>query len=93
MGVEGIASSGRTGAFHDYAGLGIQHILTGWDHLLFVLGLVFLIGWGSSFLWTVTAFTLRRLPIAWPKIATAVPAYGIGSLVAYWFFERVAGLW
>jgi hypothetical protein len=35
---------------------------------------------------------LRRLPIAWPKVVTAIPAYGIGSLAAYWFFERLAGL-
>jgi hypothetical protein len=52
------AGSGRTGVFRDYARLGVQHILTGWDHLLFVLGLVLLVGWGSSLLWTVTAFTL-----------------------------------
>jgi len=195
------ATGGRSGVFRDYARLGVQHILTGWDHLLFVLGLVLLVGWGSSLLWTVTAFTLghsvtlalaslglvkvpqgpieaaialsiyvlaveltrrrdgrrtvmqrapwlvagsfgllhglgfagalsevglpsaeiplalfsfnvgiefgqlafiaavllviaalRRLPIAWPRAATAVPAYGIGILAAYWFFERIAGL-
>jgi hydrogenase/urease accessory protein HupE len=52
------AGSGKPGVLHDYARLGIQHILTGWDHLVFVLGLVLLVGWGSSLLWTVTAFTL-----------------------------------
>jgi hydrogenase/urease accessory protein HupE len=52
------AGSGRSGVFRDYARLGVQHILTGWDHLLFVLGLVLLVGWGSSLLWTVTSFTL-----------------------------------
>lgn len=183
----------------DYARVGIEHILSGWDHLLFVLGLVLLVGWGRMLLWTVTAFTLghsvtlalavlgfvrfppqpiealiafsiyllaielaRRqshrqtlmdrvpwivaggfgllhglgfagalqqvglpegeIPLAlfafnvgieigqlafvalvlaswaalravsfeWPKWALRVPAYGIGTLAAYWFFERVA---
>ncbi|WP_224244206.1 HupE/UreJ family protein [Hyalangium gracile] len=195
------AGSGRLGVLRDYATLGVEHILTGWDHLLFVLGLVLLVGWGSRLLWTVTAFTLghsvtlglaslglvtvpqapmeaaialsiyvlaveltrrregqrtftqrapwlvasgfgllhglgfagalsevglppaeiplslfsfnagielgqlvfisavllltaalRRLPITWPKGATAAPAYAIGILAAFWFFERVAGL-
>jgi hypothetical protein len=40
-----------------YALLGVEHILTGWDHLLFVLGLVLLVGPGRMLLWTVTAFT------------------------------------
>ena len=196
------ASSGHTGVFRDYARLGVQHILTGWDHLLFVLGLVLLVGWGGPLLWTATAFTvghsvtlalaslgvvhvpqppieaaialsiyvlaveltrrhagirtftqrapwlvaasfgllhglgfagalsevglpsaeiplallsfnvgielgqlafiagvllvgaaLRRLPIAWPRLATAAPAYATGGVAIYWFCERVAGLW
>ena len=40
------ADSSRTGVFKDYAVLGVGHILHGWDHLLFVLALVLLIGWG-----------------------------------------------
>ncbi len=42
----------------DYVEIGIDHILTGWDHLLFVLGLVLLLGWGRALAWAVTAFTL-----------------------------------
>ncbi|MCP3983595.1 MAG: HupE/UreJ family protein [bacterium] len=49
--------AGSMGVFRGYAGLGVEHILTGWDHLLFVLGLVLLVGWGRRLLWTVTAFT------------------------------------
>lgn len=41
-----------------YTRIGIEHILSGWDHLLFVLALVLLIGRGRRLLWTVTAFTL-----------------------------------
>ncbi len=51
------ADSSRPGVFKDYAVLGVEHILFGWDHLLFVLALVLLVGWGSSLLWTITAFT------------------------------------
>lgn len=183
----------------DYTRVGIEHILSGWDHLLFVLGLVLLVGWGRMLLWTVTAFTLghsvtlalaalgfvkfpprpiealiafsiyllaielarrqshrqtlmdrvpwivaggfgllhglgfagalqqvglpegeiplalfafnvgiemgqlafvalvvaswvalRAIPLEWPNWALRAPAYGIGTLAAYWFFERLA---
>jgi hypothetical protein len=50
---------GRLGVFAGYAALGVEHILGGWDHLLFVLALVLLIGgWGKRLVWTITAFTL-----------------------------------
>lgn len=49
---------GRLGVVSSYGVLGVEHILSGWDHLLFVLALVLLVGWGRSLLWTVTAFTL-----------------------------------
>ena len=42
---------------HAYLALGLEHILTGPDHLLFVLGLVLLVR-GRQLLWTITAFTL-----------------------------------
>lgn len=48
----------RFGVLGAYIGLGVEHILTGWDHLLFVFGLVLLVGAGRSLLWTITAFTL-----------------------------------
>ncbi|MCG8455568.1 MAG: HupE/UreJ family protein [Holophagales bacterium] len=51
-------SSGRLGVTRDYIELGLHHILAGWDHLLFVLGLVFLVRGGKRLLWTITAFTL-----------------------------------
>jgi hydrogenase/urease accessory protein HupE len=40
-----------------YTQLGIEHILTGADHLLFVLGLLFLVGFNRRLVWTITAFT------------------------------------
>jgi hydrogenase/urease accessory protein HupE len=43
-----------------YTTLGIEHILTGFDHLCFVLGLVLIVGFNRRLLWTVTAFTLAH---------------------------------
>jgi hydrogenase/urease accessory protein HupE len=195
------ADSSRAGVFKDYAALGVGHILLGWDHLLFVLALVLLVGWGRSLAWTITSFTaghsvtlalaalgavhvpqapieaaialsiyflavelasvrkdkrtltqrapwavaagfgllhglgfagalaevglptaeiplalfsfnvgielgqlafvgavllvaaaLRTVPVAWPQWARAVPAYGIGTMAAYWFLERAVSL-
>lgn len=40
-----------------YALLGVEHILGGIDHLLFVIGLLFLVGFRRQLLWTITAFT------------------------------------
>ncbi|MCH9646737.1 MAG: HupE/UreJ family protein [Deltaproteobacteria bacterium] len=47
-----------SGVIWSYSRLGIEHIASGIDHLLFVLGLVLLVGGGRRLLWTVTAFTL-----------------------------------
>lgn len=43
-----------------YLSLGVEHILLGVDHLLFVLALVILIGSASPLLWTITAFTIAH---------------------------------
>jgi hydrogenase/urease accessory protein HupE len=43
-----------------YVALGIEHILSGFDHLLFVLALLFLVGFNRQLLWTITAFTLAH---------------------------------
>ena len=42
----------------DYSLLGMEHIWGGIDHLLFVFGLLLLVGGGGRLLWTITAFTL-----------------------------------
>ncbi len=41
-----------------YAALGVEHILSGIDHLLFILGLVLLVRGRRAVPWTITAFTL-----------------------------------
>lgn len=43
-----------------YTVLGIEHILSGIDHLLFVIGLLFLVGFRRQLLWTITAFTVAH---------------------------------
>jgi HupE / UreJ protein len=42
----------------DYSFLGMEHIWGGIDHLLFVFGLLLLVGGGTRLLWTITAFTV-----------------------------------
>lgn len=44
----------------DYTGLGVEHILTGLDHLLFVVALTLLVRRGRQLLATITAFTLAH---------------------------------
>jgi hydrogenase/urease accessory protein HupE len=43
-----------------YMLLGVEHILTGFDHLLFVAGLLFLVGFQRRLIWTITAFTVAH---------------------------------
>jgi len=43
-----------------YTGLGVEHILTGWDHLCFVLGLLFLVGFKRRLISTITFFTIAH---------------------------------
>jgi hypothetical protein len=43
-----------------YLLLGLEHILGGIDHLLFVASLLFLVGFQRRLVWTITAFTLAH---------------------------------
>jgi hydrogenase/urease accessory protein HupE len=53
----GRASPGRLEVVRTYTILGIEHILSGFDHLLFVLALVLLVHGMRRLLVTITAFT------------------------------------
>ena len=53
-----------------YTILGVQHILSGVDHLLFVAGLLFLVGFRRRLIGTITAFTLAH------SITLACSAFG-----------------
>ncbi len=56
-----------------FLSLGVEHILMGWDHLIFLFGLILLGGTFRSLLGTVTAFTVAH------SITLAVAALGIWS--------------
>lgn len=43
-----------------YGVLGVEHIVGGFDHLLFVLSLLFLVGFGRRLVGTITAFTVAH---------------------------------
>lgn len=57
-----------------YTVLGVEHILTGIDHLLFVVGLLFLVGFRRRLFWTITAFTAAH------SLTLALGALGILTL-------------
>ena len=47
-----------TAVFNRYLSLGIEHLILGPDHLLFLLALILLIGLRRKLIWVLTAFTL-----------------------------------
>lgn len=54
--------------------LGLEHILLGPDHLLFVLGLVWIVGWRWMLVRTITAFTVAHsLTLAVATFGSATP--------------------
>lgn len=67
-----------------YTQLGIEHILEGYDHLLFVLALLLIISSFSNLFWTVTCFTLAHsitLAIASLNIFT-LPSAPVETVIA-----------
>lgn len=57
-----------------YTTLGIEHILTGFDHLLFVVALLFLVGFERRLVYTITAFTAAH------SLTLALSAFGLLTL-------------
>ena len=55
-----VAAPGALEVARTYFALGVEHILAGVDHLLFVLGLLFLVGSWGRLIGTVTAFTVAH---------------------------------
>ena len=53
-------NNARTLAVPAFLTLGVEHILTGYDHLSFVFGLLLLVGYGWNLLKTITAFTIAH---------------------------------
>lgn len=95
------ASNGGAG-FSSFLGMGIAHILTGYDHLLFLLGLVLVGGPLRSLALAVTAFTvshsitlaLAALDVWTPSTRIVEPCIALS--IAYigvenWFVDSAAG--
>ena len=72
----------------DYSVLGFGHIWGGIDHLMFVFGLLLLVGGGSRLIWTITAFTVGHsitlslvtlgyfeYPVAWVEFTIALSIF------------------
>ncbi len=51
---------GRGEIARAYLVLGVEHILSGVDHLMFVAALLFLVGFRRKLIWTISAFTLAH---------------------------------
>jgi len=71
-----------------YLVLGVEHLFTGLDHMLFITGLLLLIQSRSLLLWTITAFTaghsitlslaalgLIHFPVAWIEFGIALSLF------------------
>lgn len=73
----------KASAAKAYVGIGVEHIIFGWDHLLFVIGLTLLVGgrrvWGVA-----TAFTLAHsLTLAATAIGgVTLPSRPVETLIA-----------
>jgi hypothetical protein len=72
-----------------YGALGVEHLLTGFDHLLFVVGLLAIVRGGRALVVTLTAFTLGHsltlaaATLGWLRFDPALAELGIAvSLVA-----------
>jgi hydrogenase/urease accessory protein HupE len=79
----------------DYFLLGIDHLITGWDHVLFVVGLAFLVGRSRPLVYAVTAFTLGHsltlgaLSLGLASVPAAPVEIGIALTLVYLAVELV----
>ncbi|MGD8606173.1 MAG: HupE/UreJ family protein [Myxococcales bacterium] len=74
----------RSHSFSEYLRLGVEHLLTGWDHLTFVIGLLILFGWHRRLIAAITAFTLgHSLTLALSVLGIVrVPQMAVEALIA-----------
>jgi hydrogenase/urease accessory protein HupE len=71
-------------SFFEYLMLGVEHLMTGWDHLTFVIGLLILFGWHRRLIAAVTAFTVgHSLTLALSVLGfISVPQAVVEALIA-----------
>lgn len=79
------AQDDESHSFFGYLMLGVGHLLTGWDHLTFVLGLLILFGWHRRLIAAVTAFTLgHSLTLALSVLRiVSLPILLVEALIAF----------
>lgn len=65
------AAQGRAAVVGDYLRLGVEHLLSGADHILFVVGLLLLLRRRRSLIQAITAFTLGH------SVSLALAALGV----------------
>jgi hydrogenase/urease accessory protein HupE len=76
-----------TATLRDYVGLGVHHLLIGWDHLLFLLGLLLLARRAREALLSLTAFTvghsltLSASVLGWVSFPTALAELAIAASI------------
>ncbi len=87
------ASRGRVAA--DYLRLGVEHLLFGWDHVLFLLALLLLVGFRPSLVWAITAFTvghsvtLAFATLGWVRVPEASVELAISASILWMAAELV----
>jgi hydrogenase/urease accessory protein HupE len=92
------ASAGSAEVAETYLGLGVLHILTGVDHLLFVLALLLIVNGVARVVWTVTAFTvahsitLAAASLGWVHIPGPPVEAAIALSIVFVAAEIVHGL-
>lgn len=80
---------GDNGSFGMFFRLGIDHILTGHDHLLFLLGLWLVVARVRELVWVVTSFsvahslTLAASTLGWVRVPDALIEPAIAATIAY----------
>lgn len=76
---------GESRSFFEYLMLGVEHLVAGWDHLMFVIGLLILFGWHRRLVAAVTAFTLgHSLTLALSVLGiVSVPMALVEALIAF----------
>ncbi|XOV87806.1 MAG: HupE/UreJ family protein [Pseudomonadota bacterium] len=91
---------GKAPKLSDYFVLGFQHVLTGYDHMAFLLGLLVVVTQLRSLVWLITAFTVAHsitlavsaldiltINIRFTEIAIAMTIFYIGA-ENLWFLIR-----
>jgi hypothetical protein len=79
-----LAPEEQSHSFVEYLRLGVEHLLTGWDHLTFLIGLLILFGWHRRLIAAITAFTIgHSLTLALSVLGIVrVPQMAVEALIA-----------